>query len=405
MKRLAAVLVASFVAAVVPLSESSAGDPIVTTTRAVRWSGGPVSGVAPAPEACTAATCSERRVKVQAPAWTEPGGVQFGIRWVSEEEDLDLYVYGPSGELVAQSVGIVSTAESTTVRKAKSGTYRVVVVPSDAERVRYEGIAQVQFDRPSKPVRELRPDLVSRPVTDAHIKTSAYLFHLPVPSMPNGCYAEEMAEQGARRCLRFNQTIGNVGDGPFELRYRMDGVATTQALKQRIFRSDGTFKDRFADTYIFHATHAHFHYANFAQSHLWRADAKGRRLDAKPLRTGKKNGFCMIDVENIGFGRTDDASRTYFPPVSCMTPTSVDDNSGEASMVSGISSGWADIYTWYLADQFIEISGVPDGYYLIQTVADPGSTVVEEKESNNTNWSLVRLCGDNVEVVGKTKAC
>jgi hypothetical protein len=31
-------------------------------------------------------------------------------------------------------------------------------------------------------------------------------------------------------------------------------------------------------------------------------------------------------------------------------------------LIQGITPGWADVYDWYLPDQFIEVSGVPDGY-------------------------------------------
>lgn len=134
----------------------------------------------------------------------------------------------------------------------------------------------------------------------------------------------------------------------------------------------------------------HFHYKNFAQSHLWRSNESGDPIGTKPIRSGRKNGFCLVDVDNTSFGRKGDAARRYVPP-TCLAPTEIDPATGEASMLIGISAGWADVYWWYLADQFIEISGVPDGYYLIQTVADPASTVVESNDANNTSWTPIRL--------------
>jgi hypothetical protein len=52
------------------------------------------------------------------------------------------------------------------------------------------------------------------------------------------------------------------------------------------------------------------------------------------------------------------------------------DSEGIVYTVNGISVGWADstsarLYNWYLADQYIEVSGLPDGYYLLETEADP----------------------------------
>ena len=210
-----------------------------------------------------------------------------------------------------------------------------------------------------------------------------------------------MAEQGARRCLRFDQVIANVGDGPFELRYRMEGVATEQQLRQRVFSSDGSFDEFTVDTYEFHPTHAHFHYKNFGQAFLYRLHPDG---SLEKVRESRKNGFCMIDVENTRFGLDDhglpykgEAPRSYYFP-RCNAPTERDAHG--TYMVNGISVGWADVYNWFLADQYIEISGVPDGLYVIETVANPIRTVRETSFDDNAARATIRLSGDSVTLVG-----
>ena len=374
--------------------------------QVVHWSGA-VEGVGVAEACASIPGCDEFRVEVALPARTfanRRGGLQVGIRWPDERQDVDLYVYGPDGKLAAKAAHIVSMAESVLIQTPANGTYRAVVVPTGAEATRYEGYAEVEFAPQVSPLRSLLPDLVPHRPSNLHIATDAYLFQLGAPSMPGGCYPEETLEQGARRCLRFDQAIANHGDGPFELRYRLDGLLTDPNLNQRIYRSDGSFWERKADTYEFHPTHAHFHYKNFAQAKLWRADADGRRIGRAPVRTGRKNGFCMEDVENYAFGEKGDAARTYTPP-ECVTPSYINLAGREASMVNGISVGWADVYNWFLADQFIEISGLDDGYYVLESVADPADTVVEIDDSNNTASSLIRLCGDTAEVVGSEHNC
>ena len=362
---------------------------------------GTAEGVVPAPEMCALAGCHGTLIQVNLPAgtWTDAGGLQIGIRWQDENQDLDLYVYDSAGSLAASSAGPVSSAESVMIPAAANGVYRILVVPTTApEATPFEGVAEVEFATPVDPVRELRPDFRALPPRNLHFQTSAYVFELPVPSFPGGCYPEERVEQGATRCLRFDQIIANDGDGPFELRYRLDGVATesTRALTQRIYRSDGSYRERFADTYEFHAAHAHFHYKNFAQSHLWRADVAGNRLDDAPARSGRKNGFCMVDVENTGFGTKGDAARSYIPP-ACLLPTEVDPSTGAVSMVNGISRGWADVYNWFLADQFIDVEGLADGYYVLESVADPAATIEETDDTNNTASALILLCADHAE--------
>ena len=212
------------------------------------------------------------------------------------------------------------------------------------------------------------------------------------------CYPEEMLEQGARRCLRFDQVIANEGSGPLELRYRLDEALTTGVLRQRIYSSDGSHRERLADRLQFHAAHAHFHYANFAQAHLWASNAQGDRLGSAPVRSGRKNGFCLIDVDNHRFGEKGDSARTYGAP-ACLLPTSGDD------VVHGISVGWADVYNWFLADQFIEVSGLPDGDYLLESVADPADTLVEEDDGDNAAATHIQICGDRAEVVGEANVC
>lgn len=69
-------------------------------------------------------------------------------------------------------------------------------------------------------------------------------------------------------------------------------------------------------------------------------------------------------------------------------------------MVNGISVGWADVYNWFLADQYIEISGVPDGTYVLETLANPSHTVHETTLDDNAARVLIRLQGDTVELVG-----
>lgn len=370
----------------------------------VRWSGSFGGTFTPSrPELCPATGCDEFELTIDLPGavWARPGAVQIGVRWNDEAQDLDLFVYDESGALVANSDGaFASTAESVMLDSAANGSYTVVVSPRATNGLDYEGLAEVERFPASKPVRQLRPNLVSLAPRNFRFATGAYYTDLGLSL--SSCYPEEMIESGARRCLRFDQIIANIGDGPFELRYRMNGMGTEQHLTQRIYRSDGGVVDRVADTYEFHATHGHFHYKNFAQSRLWRSNVEGAKLDANPAAEGNKNGFCMIDVENVGFGKKGDAARTYYFP-RCNAPT---ENEGpDVYMVNGISVGWADVYNWFLPGQYLETSGLKDGYYLLETVTDPADTVVESNERDNVMSVLIQLCGDRVEIVGHKDVC
>jgi hypothetical protein len=263
----------------------------------------------------------------------------------------------------------------------------------------YRGFVEVEWEPVADPVRPMLPNLVALPPRHPQLRTGAYLVDHRAEGTPS-CYPEEVAEQGARRCLRFDQIIANHGEGPFELRYRMEGLATDQQLRQRLYSSDGSFADVKVDTYEFHPTHAHFHYKSFGQAFLYRARSDG---SLQKVRESAKNGFCLIDVENTRFGTDADrphrgeAPRTYYFP-RCNAPTERDATG--AAMVNGISPGWADVYNWFLADQYIEISGVPDGLYVLETVANPAQTVHETTLNDNAARVLIHLRGDTVELVG-----
>jgi hypothetical protein len=359
-----------------------------------------------APDSCARLSCQEFLLDVGLPAgvWDKgAGGVQVAIDWFpAEDNDLDLYVYGPQGSLVGRSDGVfASTGESVRLDHAANGRYRAVVVPRFVSgAMTYRGFAEVEWAPAAEPARQLPPNLVSFPSRNPTMRTGAYLYDHEVEGTPS-CYPEEMTEQGARRCLRYDQIIANHGEGPFELRYRMEGLATDQQLRQRIFSSDGSFTDAPVDTYEFHPMHAHFHYKSFGQAFLYRVGPDGSR---ELVRESKKNGFCMVDVENTRFGTDErglpyrgEAPRRYHFP-DCNIPSERDE--AGVSMVNGISAGWADVYNWFLADQYIEITGVPDGIYLLETVANPSGTVHETTLDDNTASVFIRLQGDTVELVG-----
>src|SRR5690606_35651816 len=92
--------------------------------------------------------------------------------------------------------------------------------------------------------RELLPDLVPLPPRD-----------LVLTETKNGVL------------LSFSTIYYNQGDGPLEL--RADPATTDipgdveRNVFQRIYREDGTYRDRQAGTFLWHAPHLHYHFADF----------------------------------------------------------------------------------------------------------------------------------------------
>ena len=200
------------------------------------------------------------------------------------------------------------------------------------------------------------------------------------------------------RCLRFETRAANAGSGPVELHNRADELAAARSVTQRIRYSDGSSRDADVGTYVFHAAHAHFHYSDFAVASLWRSDARGRRLDKAPVRRGHKAGFCLQDV----YAYREAGPASYEAPAACYPVTVEDDG---VTQVSGISPGWVDVYDLTVPHQYVEITGIPDGYYLLQIALDPEKRLRERTTKDNAVWQHIRLCGAKADLVGRTATC
>lgn len=248
----------------------------------------------------------------------------------------------------------------------------------------------------ARPSRLLLPNL--RPISPG-------VFHEPQTNIdPNylfggsvivdGCTADEVVRKLARRCLRFDTVLANPGKGPFEISYRVDAEHDILAAHQRIYRSDGSRKSRFATKTEYHPTHLHFHVKDVYVARLWRANLGGTVRGSRPVARSDKNGFCPEDSRTIS---STSAERRY----SCFTP-SAEAAEGVAQVV-GISAGWADVYHYALPDQFIEISSVKDGLYLFELEIDPHDYFVESSERDNSSCMLIRLADDSGSILRQEK--
>ena len=101
--------------------------------------------------------------------------------------------------------------------------------------------------------------------------------------------------------------------------------------------------------------HGHGHYQNFASYEL--LDETGQNVVAQ----GHKQGFCLRDT-NCTFGS---------PTFSCH--------------FQGLTAGCSDVYSHTLGCQYIEITDVPGGDYLVRMTSDPLNLFEEANETNNSH--------------------
>jgi hypothetical protein len=385
---------------------------VKNASHAVRWSGTVRDGIGTVGPPDCAPGCDRFDVTVDLPhtVWTDrPGGLQVEIRWTPSApfDNLRLYVYR-EGALVAKSDGIIAIAQGVLIPSARNGVYSVYVAydaDSTTPSIRYEGLAEVEYEPRPFPVRRLMPDLEARPQGNLGFDPVGIFFD-EVSDIHPTCYRSEVEEEGAQTCLRFDQIFANTGEGAMELRFSVPHAAPegNHDVFQRLYWSDGGFEDRLAGEVEFHPTHGHYHFTSFGLSRLWKIDAAGRKVGARALRekrwrrrfdatlerAGRKVSFCLADTDIDFWGRKGDGPRTYIAP-DCLLPFESDGVTDH--FLQGITPGWADIYDYYLPDQYIDVNGVADGLYALETVADPDGALVEADESNNCTSILIRLRG------------
>ena len=386
---------------------------LTNAARPLMWSGvvelgaGPIGEV---PECATGCQRFDLMVALPPAVWVKPGGVEVAIRWEGRTlaDNLKLYVYR-DGSLVAKSDGIIATTQSVLIPNAENGTYQIYAVfdPEGAlsSTIAYDGSAEVEYAPQPHPARDLLPDLEVRPQRNLGFDPGGIFFDEISLEHPT-CYESEVEEDNAQLCLRFDQIFANIGEGSMELRFRLPAGEYPPAATamQRIYSTDpfNAFREQTAGDMEFHEAHGHYHFASFGLSSLWRVDAFGRVIGDAPVRqsaahrrvnttlarTGRKVSFCLADIHIDSWGKKGDGPRTYNAP-DCLFPASTEDGLDE--YVQGITNGWADVYDWYLPDQYIDVAGLSDGRYLLQTVADPENRLIEANEGNNCGAVYLQL--------------
>ena len=146
------------------------------------------------------------------------------------------------------------------------------------------------------------------------------------------CALEEGAvgALGFRRILRFDTVVMNSGDGDLVVGDRSDPF------------------NPFAEFFEFAPCHGHFHIRDFSVYELL-------NMDRTLVIAAHKQGFCMEDSIKYDGGK----SRGF----NCA--------------FQGITSGWGDWYFKQLTGQWIDITGVPAGDYIVRVRINTANTFDE----------------------------
>ena len=182
------------------------------------------------------------------------------------------------------------------------------------------------------------------------------------------------------RHLKVTVTTPNIGDGKLYLYGVLPSNGDgTQDIRQRVYRSDGSFFDRLAGKFVFHPSHDHIHVEGWTQ---FRLRTMNPDSSVGPIvASGAKTSFCVLDLGVY------DSSLPNF------------DSDGQfhscSGTIQGLSVGWADTYTKDLDGQNIDITGLPDGVYWLEAEVDPLLRIAEKRENNNIARILVVIGAPN----------
>lgn len=171
------------------------------------------------------------------------------------------------------------------------------------------------------------------------------------------CAVEEgcVGGTGLRRLLRFTLSTPNVGGADL---FVGDPARSAEA--------------------VWSACHQHFHMMEFARYRLLREDGT-------VAAAGHKQAFCLMDTEAW------DDSGPIHPRYDCE--------------FQGISRGWTDSYGSGIDCQWVDVTGVPEGNYLLEVVVNGEGRYPESDRTNNEVVVPVFLPADPSHCVPREEVC
>ncbi len=170
--------------------------------------------------------------------------------------------------------------------------------------------------------------------------------------------------------LRFTTALANDGQGNLEVFGGQVLPNGNQEVWQRVYHDDGSHEDHLAGEFTYHPGHGHIHFDGYAIYSLREVTPEGGVGEI--VATGGKISFCLIDIAEYN-------------------PDAGPSNYHSCGQTQGVTAGWTDVYTRGLANQWIDITGIPDGEYWLEVVVDPESQLLESDETNNVTRIIVDI--------------
>lgn len=193
-----------------------------------------------------------------------------------------------------------------------------------------------------------------------------------------------VVQSSASYRLGFNSGVQNEGQGPLIINGHRPNTSSTMVADQILHMSDGSTKTVAGiGSMIFYVPHNHWHYLGFDHYELRNAS------DNSFVAPDQKMGFCLGDR----YTPNSDGSRTE-PPKVAGPYTFINCAVGETGalgVTEGISVGYGDDYTPQLEGQYIDVTGVQPGQYVLVHRANEDHSIQETNYANDVASVLVNL--------------
>lgn len=196
--------------------------------------------------------------------------------------------------------------------------------------------------------------------------------------------ARRRSSRGTRTLLTFASAVENHGAGPLIVRSRRpDGVSFFMEGRQVVARTDGTRERVGAPMrldYVSGGGHSHWHVAGFQRFEL-------RTVAGATLRRDRKTGFCLgdrYDATGSGVMLGEPGRAVYTRRCGLNQP-------GRDSLTQGISVGYGDPYPARVEGQYIDITGLRTGRYVLVQRVDPDGRLLDLHEDNDVASMLVKI--------------
>jgi hypothetical protein len=199
--------------------------------------------------------------------------------------------------------------------------------------------------------------------------------------------AISVVERDGRERLVFLSAVENVGAGPLVVSGRRDAAQREMQATQLVRRSDGstaTVPLRARLRFVVSETHRHWHLLGFETYEL-------RTVDGQALGRDHKTGFCLGD-------RYDASMSTRLPGEPARAFWTQECGRGQTErrrILEGISPGFGDDYVPLLEGQYIDVTGLAPGRYVLVHRVNSDRGIRESGYANNAASALLELREDS----------